>query len=288
MGLGLLAFSLYFCNQTRIEERGRVGAVIVSPSLLLTFVLLLFLKVLYGPFIVLIFLSLIIFVTIFIKQTGDKTIDEKIPLQKRDFSLYLSSWFIICLNNAVFLKITFRALNLRFSELFNFAQMLRYLAAGFGALIGGSLSDRIGRKLVLELNIMALGIGSTMVGLTMVDSAYVLVQLINGFSWGNFLVIYYLILWGELGFKNTRGIYYSLGLSVFPFLIAVGYTILPLLDKMKLEAAIFISSSLIFVANVPLVFTKETLPLRYKLTIDDIDEYIERVKRELKKITGSV
>lgn len=287
-GLGFLTFNLYFYEKTEIEERGRIGGVIVFISLLLSTPLLFFLRGTHEPFTVLIFLCLIVFATMFLKQKGEIATDERSLFEKRNFLLYFASWFIVCFNNATLLEIAFTALQLQFSTLVDFARLLKGFAACFGALVGGVLSDRVGRKLVLQFSLMILGIASTLVGLTMVDTAYIFLNIINGFSWGGFLVIYYLILWGEFSSRKSLGTCYSIGLSIFQFSKAIGYAVLPLLDRMELEVAIFISSALIFVSNIPLIFAKETLPQQYRWAPPDIEEYIESIKRELKRIRGSV
>lgn len=122
---------------------------------------------------------------------------------------------------------------------------------------------------------------STLTGLTTTAEVFVLRYFLEGFSWGIFLVLCYLILWGE--FDKGGSLYYSIGLSTFHFSRVFGFLVNPFLSEISISMATMISAMLIFISVMPLIYARETLPVQYKLGIVDLNKYVNRIKKEFKK-----
>lgn len=284
LGLSILLFNIYFRGETKIEERGRVGGTIVFLSLILSSVLSLFILEKRNSFFLLLLLSVCITIihrlkpnTEFVTRYATSYDDNK------DFLLYFIPWMIFCINNNVLSTLRDQQLSQMFPNISQVVGIVNFIGGSIGALLGGFLSDRLGRKPVLIYGLTSLGVTSLLVGLIRTAEGFLLLFLINGFSWGIFLVLYYLFIWGE--FDNTRLqiLYYSAGLSTYHFSRALGLLVTPYLSHISIYNATLVSAMMIFLSNIPLFFIRETLPLQYKIEIGDLKKYITRIKREMNK-----
>lgn len=289
LGLCVLAFNVYFCSQTRIEERGRVGGTIVSLSLFLSTLLSLFLVGRLSPNLIMVFLGICTLMVCLLKPEKESLITEgkTTYADKKNFLLYYIPWMMFSLNNATFQLIAQRQVFQLFTEFTTLINIMKFFGACFGALIGGFISDRVGRKPILMFGLTSLGLVSTLAGLTVTVEIFILRYLLEGFTWGLFLVLYYLFIWEELNKGRGRNLYYySIGLSTFHLSRALGFLINPLLSEISVTTASLISTTIILVSNIPLTLANETLPKQYKSEITDLKKTINRIKKELTKITG--
>lgn len=288
LGLCVLAFDIYFCSQTRIEERGRVAGTIVSLSLSLSLLLALFLVERWSPFLIMMFLGVCTLLTNLLKPDKKSLIakEKTTYYDKKNFLLYQICWAVFCLNNVTFPILFQQQLYHLFPKIIGLIDIVKFFGASSGALIGGLISDRAGRKPVLLCGLTLLGIVSTLAGLTLTAEVFLLHYFIEGFCWGIFLVLYYLILWGDFNNAKDPTLYYSIGLSTFHFSRAFGFLIIPFLSNLSITMTYLFSAMIIFISNIPLIYAQETLPTQYKMAITNLEEYINRLKKRLRKITG--
>ncbi len=152
-------------------------------------------------------------------------------------------------------------------------------------MIAGLLCDRIGRKKIVFSGFVALGVAYAIIGLAPLSViSWYLYFIVDGVAWGIFLLIFVLILWGDLSQPGTREKYYALG-SV-PFFLS--YIIPQFLNESLFEqissfAAFSLASFFLFVAIMPLVFAPETLPEK-KMELRRLRNFAEEA-RKLKKNT---
>jgi MFS family permease len=286
LGLSILLFNIYFRGETRIEERGRVGGTIVFLSLILGSVLSLFLLEQRNSLFLLLFLS--IGVTIIHRLKPKKEFVTKYATSyddNKNFLLYFIPWIIFCINNNVFSTHRGQQLTQMFPDIYQLAGIVNFIGGSIGALFGGFLSDRLGRKPVLIYGLTSFGITSILVGLIGTTEGFLLLYLINGFSWGIFLVLYYMFLWGEFDNTKLQILYYSAGLSTYHFSRALGVLVTPYLSHISIYTATLASAMMIFLSIIPLFYTRETLSLQYKIEIGDLKKYITRIKQEIKETT---
>lgn len=285
LGLTILSFNLIFYSRTHIAERGRVGSVIISLSLMLTVALSLFLNTSHGTLIISIMLTIMTLTATFLNPHQERLQTTKRSyFDKRNFILYLIPWILFCINNSTFLITAFYQSQIYFPELTNLMNFFRYLTVSFGALIGGFLADKVGRKKVLELAFTILGFSFVLFGLIPISTTFIIVHMINAFSLGILLVIYYLFLWGEFSPRTRHSLCFSIGLSTFHFANFLGVIISPLLKEIKFETLVLLGSALLFAAILPIIVAKETLPLSQRSDIIDVKKHVERIQRELRKI----
>jgi MFS family permease len=281
-GICTVSFAVYFSRQTRIEERGRIGGIVIFLSLLLA-ALLSPLAQQENLSLIMIFLCISSLSVFLLKPENESvTIAEKtIHDNTKSFFSYYIPWMIFCLNNSVFPIITQHQLHQLFPEIVNLMQLLSFLGGCFGAVVAGFMADRIGRKLVLMYGLTSLGIVYTFAGFSKQFEAIVLLYFSNGFSWGIFLLLYYLVIWGEIRKEKGWTIYQSIGLSTFHFSQTFGSLIVPLLLKLDIQFSILASAMMVFISNIFLIYAHETLPTQYVLEFEELKNYINRVKREL-------
>jgi MFS family permease len=98
---------------------------------------------------------------------------------------------IFYLYNNVFFPIRGQQLFQMFPNILTVAGIVNFIGGSLGALLGGFLSDRRGRKAVLIYTLTSLGITSLLIGLIGTAEGFLLLYLINSFSWGIFHVLYY-------------------------------------------------------------------------------------------------
>lgn len=289
LGMLAIAFNVYFCNQIEIEARGRVGGTMIFLSSLLGILLSSSLLKLENPPLIVIFLGICTLMVRPLKpdEGSPASPSKSTYVDRKNFFLYYIPWIIFCLINSTLQVVNQRELLQSLSiDFLNRVYSLNFLGAGLGSIIGGFMSDRIGRKPVLMYGLTSLGISYTLAGLSTNTENLILLYFLNGFSWGIFLVLYYLFLWGEFQESKSWNFYYSLGLSTFHWAKALGFLIVPFLSEINISMAALLSAMMIFISNIPLIYAKETLPPQYKFEVGNLNKYISKIKNELRKIAG--
>jgi len=291
-GMGSLAYCVYFCSLTNIEERGRVGGIIVFISLLFSPVFLLLSYNFFGVLIAFVSLGVGTLVVRLWKpkekaglttKEGSSTVQS---YRKRAFLLYITPWLILCFINGTLAGVVTTYLTRQFPEALFLTQVLRYLGASFGALIGGVLADWAGRKVALIVGLGLYGIGTPLSGLASTPSTCILSAFIGSLSWGLFLVVYLLVVWGDLTSAGRRAHFYAAGYTPFYLSMGWGYLVLPKILYMPVVYVTLMSSFLIFLSTFPILFAKELLPT-YMTEKMYLSLHIQWIKKFLKKHKSS-
>jgi len=282
----------YFAECTIVENRGRIGGI--------TFLI----ANLSGPLLVIPFkmfdltvnsiicamwrgTGLIIF---FLKPEENfalkikKNISFTSILRDKSFLLYFVAWFMFLLVDRFEKSILTHFLSNSMPGLLDVMGIVEPIIGSLFILIAGLLCDWTGRKRIVLYGFVALGLAYAIIGLapSLVISWY-FYFLVDGVAWGIFLVIFVLILWGDLSQRSTREKYYAVG-SVPFFLSSV---IPPLLVPSFIElispyAAFSLAAFFLFLAILPLLYAPETLPEK-KIELRQLRKYVEAASKVKEK-----
>jgi MFS family permease len=282
-GIGQLAGFTYFWGLTVSEERGRaagLGGFFALPIYcIVTWMAETF--DFTGSVMLAVILSLETLVIILLTEkkamlTTKKDEKEWHP-EKRSILLYAVPWALFSLINATLA----RNISLHVSQLVPFSYymvlvVLQVVAAVFGALSLGMIADFFGRRLPLVFGLTLYGIASALAGLVKNYDMFVFVYVANGLTWGIFLTLYFVVVWGDLSNKESCAKIYSIGLIIYYSAAGVGSLLTNQISQIPLVISSLVSCLLIFLSNIPLILAPELLSpdfrekIRLKLHINAI------------------
>jgi MFS family permease len=201
-------------------------------------------------------------------------------LHERRFVLYLVPWIMFCLVNSLEAPILRGFFG---SDFFNFVVVAELAISSISALIGGLVADRMGRKLVAIVGFAMLGVGYAVLGLfpEYGVSRYLYVA-VDGIAWGLFVVIFFMVLWGDLAGSMGKDRYYLLG--GLPFLLSwlIQLLVEPYAESISIYAAFSLASFFLFLAVLPLLYAPETLPEK-RIKDRELKGYVEKAKKAKEK-----
>jgi MFS family permease len=224
--------------------------------------------------------GLILFLATYkIKQIGD---EQTVPpysdiLGQRDFALYLLPWVMFCLINWIEAPLL---ANL-FGDLYNLLGFVEVGLAGVFALIGGVIADHVGRKRVVMIGFVILGLDYAMLSLISgMEVAWYVYAVLDSIAWGMFASVFFMALWGDLGRNHVKEKYYMLG--GLPYLLAMFLSELvsPYVGMMPLGTTFSLASFFLFLAVLPLMYAPETLPEK-TMKDRELRAYIEKAKKKV-------
>jgi len=271
-GVAQLVFYRYFWSLTSVEGRGRVGGLLGRISLaVFPFATALTEGLDFCGTAALCIVSNLGVLGIKLLDTkGTQTsVSEEYAKQpnpeKRAVILYLVPWLIYSLVNATFQKaISFQTLQGLSPSAMMSLIFLQFVGACSGAAIGGVIADFFGRKAALALGLTLYGFSTALSGTVRMYEIVLFAHLVNGLNWGIFLVIYQLVVWGDLAnVKNYAGLY-TLGLTVFYLCTGMGHAFEPIMLQVPLAVASLLSCLLIFLSNIPVILAPESLPSGFR------------------------
>ena len=286
-GLGLPSCLAYFAECTVVENRGRIGGI----TFLIATISVTFLAILFSAFdlatITVIFallrgMGLIVFFLKPKKQSSSQmttSVSFVSILRDKTFLLYFVAWSMFPLVDRFETALLEQFLIGWMPNLLDIMVVVEPLVAGLSLLIAGLLCDWIGRKKIMFFGFVALGVAYAIIGLDPYSvSSWYLYFLVDGVAWGIFLLIFVLILWGDLSQPGTREKYYALGsVPFFLSYIIPEFLTESFIDPISLFAAFSLASFFLFVAVMPLVFAPETLPEK-KIELRRLRKYMEKAK----------
>jgi hypothetical protein len=283
-GLGVPTSLGYFSESTAVENRGKLGGLILCINGVGGFVILFLTAagdiVLYALTLAIWrTLGLIIFHIVRPSQEIAKkaNVSYKFILSQRPFALYYIPWIMFSLVNYLSLPVQFNFLG---SNLVNILGMIENTLAGVFAILGGVLSDIVGRKRVTILGFIMLGLGYAILGIYPENMlSWYFYTCVDGFAWGIFYVIFIFTLWGDLSQNVSSEKYYALG--GLPFFISNFLRIIigSYIAQTVSSYAIFsFVAFFLFLAVLPLMFAPETLPEK-KIRERELRQYIEKAKK---------
>ena len=283
-GLGLPASMAYFADCTSVGNRAKLGGLILFVDGLGAFLLgitavddiilqALTLAIWRGS-------GLIIFLIVnFPQEIVEKrrSISFRYILSQRSFILYLIPWIMFSLVNYLSLPIQFDILG---SNLVDFLGVIESALYGVFAIVGGFLSDIIGRKRITIFGFVLLGLGYAILGIYPGNLlSWYFYTLVDGIAWGTFSVIFIITVWGDLSYGASSDKYYALGglpffISNFLRLMIGSY----IAEIVSAHAIFSLTAFFLFLAVLPLMFAPETLPEK-KIKERELKQYVEKAKK---------
>lgn len=293
-GIGLPSCLAYFADHIKVENRGKMGGIAWAIAGIGTLLLaILSLTANFTVEILMLTVLRAVGLLFFLFRPEDVPSVSKTDssyssiLTDRRILLYLIPWVMFCLINWIESPVVE---NLFGREFFNFVTFIEFAVSGLFAFLGGLLSDLVGRKRLIITGFVMLGIEyavlSFMQELTISRYLYIF---LDGISWGMFAVVFFIVLWGDLGGSGVKEKYYVVG--GLPYLLA---TFLQVFIRQYVESipvsaahalvsvAFSLASFFLFLAVLPLMYTHETLPEK-KIKDREVKQYIDKAKKAKEK-----
>jgi MFS family permease len=155
--------------------------------------------------------------------------------------------------------------------------------SGIFAFVGGLISDLVGRKRIIILGFVMLGIEYAVLSFFrgVAISGYVYVFL-DGISWGLFSVAFFIVLWGDLAKEGVKEKYYVIG--GLPYLLSgfLQVVVGQYIESINVSTAFSLASFFLFLAILPLIYAPETLPEK-RIQERQIKKYAEEAKKVVER-----
>lgn len=283
-GMGLPSCLAYFADTTVVENRGLYGGITWGTIGFgtLIFVVLVSPMDLASAFATLAAWRIFGVVAFFFLSRSRGRIQQKpsIPayrsiLQRREMVLYLVPWIMFSLVNFAEAPVLERLLG----DFYMLVGFVEFAISGVSAVIGGLLSDLVGRKRVVITAFIILGIEYAVLSLfsEMQFSRY-LYTVLDGFAWGMFASVFFMTLWGDLAGDYRREKYYALG--GIPYFLAGFLPIIvkPYAGMIQTATAFSLASFFLFLAVLPLMYAPETLPEK-TIQQRELGKYVDDAKK---------
>lgn len=291
LGLGFPSCLAYFGDHSTVKNRGWLGGVTFCASglCILFFGLVLnFSGLTAGAIILAVWRGVGLLLFILSRSKQDFHVEKKVEasyksiLVDRSFYLHLIPWIMFCLVN--FLEAPVVETYHLGEDLASVIPIAEYGIGGFVALAGGWFADSVGRKRIVMVGFIMLGIGYALLGLLpeIVLSWYLYI-IIDGVAWGIFSLMFYLVIWSELAGNLNKEKYYLIGVS--PFLIASYIQILftPFaVEVTNIWAAFSLASFFLFIAVLPILYAPETMPQK-QIELKRLRKFADEAKKAKEK-----
>lgn len=285
IGLGLPSCLTFFANHIPIEKRGKTGGIC------------LFLAAFSVPLITSVMPDLATSVAVFALWRGStlpilffipKNDHHKIVrkphsltavLQNKTFILYFIAWLMFSLVDGF-----------ETSVLENYIGEFRFLMttvepifAGISAVVGGILSDWIGRKRVLIFGFVSLGVAYAIASLASeLWISWVFYFVVDGTALGILGVLFILVIWGDLSSVGQEK-YYAFGETPLFLAMIVSRLFYPYTEFFHLTSAFSLAAFFLFIAVIPLIYAPETLPQK-KIEQRQLQIYTQEALKVKQKI----
>jgi len=156
---------------------------------------------------------------------------------------------------------------------------LQFSLIGVFAFLGGLISDKYGRKRIITLGFVFLGIEYALLSLfpdvLIIRYMYII---LDSIVWGVFAGVFFMAIWGDLAENRRKERYYLVG--GLPYLLSGYLSILvkPLVASIRADFAFSLASFFLFLAVIPLMYAPETLPEK-ALKERELKDYVKKANR---------
>lgn len=290
-GFGMPIAMSYYSDTTNVENRGRLGGIILFINFAGTFMLL---GILFLNSIIIRALILAAWrglgLTFFLVGKSQTSVSRRSDssytsiLTQRSFLLYFIPWIMFTLADSlstpVLLKVVGETLGQRLAIIEN-------VLIGVFSITGGFLVDSDGRKRMAIPGFVILGLGYAILGISYQNSiSWYFYALVDGTAWGIFYVIFFMTIWGDLAHGAPSAKYYALG--ALPYILSnfLRLTVGPSIAEIVPAYAIFsFAAFFLFLAVLPLIYAPETLSEKI-IQERGLRKYVDTAKKLKEKIAG--
>jgi len=186
-------------------------------------------------------------------------------LGEKNFRLYFIAWLMFSLVDS-FETLVIGPEILQISPIIRF---LEPLIAGISALFAGIFSDWIGRKRIMIFGFVSLGIAYAILGIShditmghIPGQIYTFFFIVEGVAIGLLWVLFTIVLWSDMP-RFGREKYYAVGETPMFLTQVISLLSAPLLTSLIDTSPIFtLAAVFLFISVVPLLFARETLPVK--------------------------
>ena len=300
-GLGVPTCLAYFTDYTVVENRGRIGGITLLIANLSVPILAVLFNEIDFALVTLIFATLrgLGLVVFFQKPEKQQAAEKKRDvsymsiLRDRTFMLYFVAWSMFPLvdrfeSALVVPYLTDAYANGTLPNLLGIMDITEPVVATISLVIAGVLCDWIGRKKIVLSGFVAIGAAYGIIGLIpQFELSWYIYMVVDGVAWGIFLLIFFVIIWGDIAQSYKSVKYYTIG-SIPYFLSSIVPTLLTqsFIDNVEVSAAFSVASFFLFVAVMPLVFAPETLPEK-KMELRRLRSFADEARKMKEKYEGN-
>jgi len=283
-GIGMPSCLAYLANNTSVENRGKTSAIVFLlvnlAALPLAMILSTFDIVTNSIFLAswrVIGLAAFALLKPTIQETEPrKPVSIESVLHDRSFVLYLIPWLMFSIIDTVETALLTDFFGAQYNSL---TYTIKPVIASFSMLVGGLLSDRIGRKRVIMYGFVSLGVAYAIIGIApMLLLAWNVYLVIDAIAAGILWIIFIMILWGDLSTQQSREKYYVIGSIPFLATAAIPLSMIPLSSLLQANTAFSLASFFLFLAVLPLMYAPETLPQK-KIELRRLRGYVDQAKK---------
>lgn len=291
LGLGLPSSMAILADYTAVEERGRVSGIVVLTTFIIAFASMALIRIFslatFGIALLFTFVRSSSLLALVINKCERlvTSVKEKIHLPvaaNRDFLFYIFPWVMFSIASSL----AWNAIPQQtYAAELEPLTTLRYVFIAIFGLAAGVIADRFGRKRVIIIGLIVLGVAFAMIGLSLGNTGviwlhrlwYVYLAL-SGVTWGSFFVVF-LTVPGDLSDANSREKFYALVAGLF----CVGAIPVPdFSGVLPVNSLSQILSIILFLSIVPVLRAKETLQER-KIQERKMQEHIEKIGKIIKQ-----
>ncbi|MHA1722232.1 MAG: hypothetical protein ACTSXW_04045 [Candidatus Baldrarchaeia archaeon] len=283
-GLGMPECLAYFAEETDFLTRGTIGGLIFFLTNLLTPLILAFsTNFILAVISIVIWRALVflLFPLIFPKESvfkKRKEVPYKLVIFDRRFLLYFIPWLMFSLIYSFQRVVIERNLS---ADFVNLLTIIAAISGTISAFFAGILCGQFGRKRIIILGFVSLGIAYGIIGVSPSNwlFPFYLYGIVGGAAWGILLLMFVLVLWGDLSetSMNSPQKYYALGSLPFFLSDSLGF-LFSLYILIPVNEAFSVASFFLFLAVVPLMYAPETLPEKV-IREKELKKYIEKAKK---------
>jgi MFS family permease len=292
IGIGVPTCFSFYADQTKAENRGRIGALMFFIVQLFSALILFSTsdKGIDSQFLILALWRFMGVAGIIFYKPLPKLSEERVTLIKsivkeRTLILYFLPWLLFSLVNSIETPIV----EVYFGpELFTNSLLATALISSVSAFVGGVLCDLKGRKITGIFGFILLGLGyaflSFFSGGPTQEIGQFLYILCDGIAWGFLFVTFIFILWGDLSDGKIREKYYLVGSLPFLFSGLIQMVVQPFAKSISITSSFSLASFFLFLAIIPLLYAQETLPEK-SMKDRELKNYLEKAQKFAQKET---
>lgn len=219
-------------------------------------------------------------------SNGTSKVKFRNIISSKSFMFYFVPWLMIALINSM----TLPSLSQDSTRNYNLFQSSEYVITALVAVISGFVADRWGRKRLVIVGFVVLGIAYANVGLTSADYPFlgaIIYTITDGIAWGIFSLLLIFTLWGDIAQDRNSDKFYFLGVLPYVSIPIIKLLFEKTLTGIDLGTIFSFAGVFLFLAVLPLIYAPETLP--EKLMKDkDLKSYVENAKKKVQKESEKV